>query len=46
MPKLAYVLENVTYKFLWEFDIQTDHLISVKPYNNQQKKKKQRELPK
>ena len=32
------VLENETHKFLWDFDIQTDHLISTRPYNNQQKR--------
>ena len=26
----ASVLENDTHKLLWDFDIQTDHLISVK----------------
>ena len=26
----ASVLENDTHKFLWDFDIQTDHLISIK----------------
>ena len=31
------VLENDTHKLLWDFNIQTNHLI---PYNNQQKKKK------
>ena len=33
------VKENETYKILWDFDVQTDHLILVRwpdPYNNQQ----------
>ena len=34
------VLENDTHKLLWDFDKQTDHLISTRPYNNQQQKKK------
>ena len=31
------VLENNTHKLLWDFDIQTDHLISARPYNSQQR---------
>ena len=41
----ATVLENDTHKFIWDFDIHTDHLISARrPDNNnqQQKKKKKR----
>ena len=30
MNNLASVLENDTHKLLWDFDIQTDHLISVR----------------
>ena len=30
MHNLAHVLENDTHKFLWDFDIQTDHLISAR----------------
>ena len=36
------VLKNNTHKLLWNFDIQTDYLISsqpTRPYNNQQKKR-------
>ena len=35
------VLDNDTHKVLWDFDIQTGHLMSAensRPYNNQQKK--------
>ena len=33
MNNLAAVLENDTYKLLWDIDIQTDHLISARrPY--------------
>ena len=28
MFKTEYVLENVTHKILWDFETQTDHLIS------------------
>ena len=43
------ILENETHKILWDFDIQTDHLISTRrPYqvivNNNKKKKRKREL--
>ena len=30
MHNLASVLENDTHKLLWDFDIQTDHLISAR----------------
>ena len=33
------VLDNDTHKLLWDFDIQTDHLISARRTNNQQKKR-------
>ena len=36
------VLENETYKILLDFEIQTDHLISLRPSDGQQKKKKKR----
>ena len=41
------VLENETYKILWDFEIQTDHLISTRrPYlvivNKKKKKKKKK----
>ena len=36
----APVLENDTHKIQWDFDIYADHLISARPYNNQQKKTK------
>ena len=29
------VLENETHKLLLDFDVQTDHLISARPFNNQ-----------
>ena len=42
------VLENDTHKLLWDFDIQTDHLISARRpdliiINKKKKKKKNRE---
>ena len=45
MHNLAYVLENDTHKLLWDFDIQTDYLISARRpnliiINNNNKKKK------
>ena len=41
MHNTAAVLENDTQKILWDFDIQTDHIISARrqPYSNQQQKK-------
>ena len=30
MPNPATVLENDSHKFLWDFDVQTDHLISTR----------------
>ena len=30
MQNLAPVLENATHKLLWDFNIQTDHLIPVR----------------
>ena len=30
MHKPASVLKNTTYEFLWDFNIQTDHLISAR----------------
>ena len=45
MHNPAPVLENDTYKCLWDFDIPTDNVISApktKPYINQQKKKKKK----
>ena len=44
MHKPAAVLENDTHKLLWDFDVQTDHLISTKPYSNQQKKRELEKL--
>ena len=52
MHNPASVLENGTHKLLWDFDIQTDHLISTRRSdliisnnnnNNKKKKKKKRE---
>ena len=40
------VLNNETHELLWDFDKQTDHLISTRPYNNQQKKKKKKKKKK
>ena len=41
MHNQASVLENETYKLLWDFDIHTDHLISARrPDLNQQQKKR------
>ena len=37
MHNPATVLENDTHKLLLDFDVQTDQLIPVRPYNNQQK---------
>ena len=31
-----------THKLLWDFNIQTDHLIQARPHNNQQKKKEKK----
>ena len=31
MQNTAHVLENYAHKLLWDFDIQTDHLISARP---------------
>ena len=40
MHNPAAVLENDAHKLLWDFDIQTDHLILARqPDNNQQKKR-------
>ena len=33
------VLENDMHKLLWDFHIDTDHLIPARPCNNQQKKR-------
>ena len=39
MHKLEPVLENETHKLLWDFEIQTDYLISAsRPYNQQKKR--------
>ena len=49
MHNLESVLENDTLKLLWVFDIQTDHLISVRRTDLiiiKKKKKKKRELAK
>ena len=38
----ATVLENDSHKLLWDFDIQTDHLIPTRrPDNNNQQKKRE-----
>ena len=54
MHKLESIPDNETHKILWDFEIQTDHVIPAKrpdPVNINQKKKKkkkkkERELPK
>ena len=48
MHNPAAVLENDTHKLLWDFDIQTDHLISTRRPDLIiiNKKKKKRELAK
>ena len=47
MHKLESILENKTYKLLWYFEIQTDHLISARRPDllmiNKKKKKKKKE---
>ena len=46
MHNLESVLENYTHKLLWDFEIQTDHVISVRRPDliiiNKKKKKKKR----
>ena len=46
MHNPASLLENVTHKFRWDYDIQTDHLISTRRLDliiiNQKKKKKKK----
>ena len=37
MHNPASVLENEMHKLLWDFETQTDHLISARLYSNQQK---------
>ena len=34
----ASIIENDIYKLLWDFDIQTDHLISTRPQNKTERK--------
>ena len=51
MHNPASVLENGTHKLLWDFDIQTDHLISDRRQdliviNNNNNNNKKRELAK
>ena len=50
MHNPAAVLENDTHKFLWDFDIQTNHLISARRpdliVTNKKKKKKKKEKKK
>ena len=48
MHNPAPVLENDTHKLLWDFDVQTDHLIAARRLdliiiNNKEKKKKKKE---
>ena len=38
MHNPAAILENDTHKTLWDFNIQTDQLFSVRPYYNKQNK--------
>ena len=51
MHNPAPVRENATHKLLWDFNIQTDHLIPARRpdliiINKKKKKKKKRELAK
>ena len=46
MHNPASVLENDTHKLLWDFDIQTDHLISTRRPDLKKKKKKKKEKKK
>ena len=50
MHNSAPVLENDTYKLLWDFDVQTNHLISARRPNliiiNKKKKKKKKKKEK
>ena len=54
MHNPAPVIENATHKLLWDFNIQTDHLIParrpgliiIKKKRKKEKKKKERELAK
>ena len=50
MKNPAAVLENETYKLLWDFNVQTDPLISVRRpdvmISKKKKKKKKKELTK
>ena len=49
MHNPEYVLENVTHKLIWDFEIKTDHLISVRRPDlgiiNTKKKKKKKKNP-
>ena len=38
----TYILEDETHKLLWDFDIQTDHLISSRRLDLKKKKKKKK----
>ena len=47
MYNLEFVTENETHKLLWDFEIQTDHLISARRLDLvivKKKKKKKKEL--
>ena len=52
MHNPAAVQENATHKLLWDFEIQTDHLISTRRpdliiiNNKKKKKKRERDLAK
>ena len=50
MHNPALVLENNTHKLLWDFDIQTDHLLSARRPDliiiNKKKKKKKKKTSK
>ena len=38
MHNLEPVLQNETHKILWDFEIQTDHMISARPCDSEQKR--------
>ena len=51
MYKPEFVLENETHKILWDFELQTDHLVSARKPNQEiinkkkKKKKKKKNMP-
>ena len=45
MHNLESVLENETHKLVWDFEIQTDHLISARRPDHRINKRKKENLP-